>query len=96
MLTLDALDKLIFNGMTEDSGEHFSDIAHHVRNAAKAVYLAMTPQNDALQAVGSACREQGYSSRESIGDVEQVRVYLETRTVLAVLKVTMTTGEPRV
>ena len=38
MLTLDAIDKLIFNGMTEDSGEHFSDIAHHVRNAARAVY----------------------------------------------------------
>jgi hypothetical protein len=88
MLTLDTLDKLIFNGMTEDSGEHFSDIAHHVRNAARAVHAAMTEQNDALMAVGAACREQGYSNRESIGDVEQVRVYLETRTVLAVLKAT--------
>ena len=48
----------------------------------------MTEQNEALMAVGAACREQGYSSRESIGDVESVKVYLETRTVLAVLKAT--------
>lgn len=88
MLNLDALDKLIFNGMTEDSSEHFTDIAHHVRNAARAVYAAMTEQQDAMQAVGSACREQGYTNRASIGDVEAVRVYLETRTVLAVLKAT--------
>jgi hypothetical protein len=42
MLTLDALDKLIFDGMTADSGEHFSDIAHHVRNAARKFYAALT------------------------------------------------------
>jgi hypothetical protein len=88
MLTLNALDKLIYNGMTEDSGEMFTDIAHHVRNAAWVVYAAMAEQNDALMAVGSACREQGYTNRQSIGDVESVRVYIETRTVLAVLKVT--------
>jgi hypothetical protein len=72
----------------EDSGEHFTDIAHHVRNAARAVFAAMTEQQDALQAVGAACREQGYSNRAAIGDVESVRVYIETRTVLAVLKAT--------
>ena len=53
MLTLDKLDKIIYEGMTEDSGEQFNDIAHHVRNAARAVYAAMTEQNEALEAVMS-------------------------------------------
>ena len=88
MLTLDKLDKLIFNGMTEDSGEHFSDIAHHVRNAARAVHAALTEQQETLEAVGTALRESGWTDRASIGDVEAVRVYLETRTALAVLRAT--------
>jgi hypothetical protein len=90
MLTLDALDKLIYDGMTEDSGEHFSDIAHHVRNAARAVYAKLTEQQDALQAVGSILRNELGDTSKIPDRTVAVDVPLDARLVRAILKATET------
>jgi len=90
MLTLETIEKLIFEGMTEDSGENFSDMTHHVRNAARMVHAALAAQQDALQAVRDAFRDNGFDDRASlgIGEVDALQLYLSPRVMLAVFEAT--------